>query len=226
MADSKPEEDLSYREKLRLIWWKKGLLAAITIVFTVLLTAGSAVVSDRLKTVWSTAVEKMFDDRMRAYSELLQRADGAVATVALEIGAPSDPADPLAFDVVSATIKTVVKKFCAVYPQSCSGGGGGDIGWDLMAAFDNLDKTRQRYRLLIPNDLNKYVSELVEAMAQVINAHFTAVQRSRDDKAAEEVPSGAFSGNADVRKGWIKVLQTHRQLTDKLRRTLGLEAGG
>jgi len=189
--------------------------STVAAVWTLVTTFITTIAIDRYKTSWSTPQEKLFADRLAAYSDLLSHADSVLSQLSLEIpddiSVPSFPSYKM-----SSVITAANKKQCQVYPQRCPEGGYIDIGSMGFAVdmLESFETARRKYRLLIPEYLDSSLDRFTETTASEIETLLDYEQEKRK------------SNHPDVRRvleGWRASLQAYRQLTKELRKTLGLD---
>jgi len=213
----------SFWTRVALTTYEKLLLALVVALAVAALT----VLSDRLKSVWSTAQDKLFDDRIKAYSELLQDADDAVSEVALTYGVRYSSSDPASFEDWRSIIGAEREKSCKLYPDSCKGSGssGGSIpnGLEIVSSLEKLQEARKMYRLLIPNHLDTYVSNFMLAVARANDVEVAFVTNLRIQKPTEKPSVNSTIDLPEGRESWKNILSTYRALSDELRTTLGLD---
>jgi hypothetical protein len=214
-------DNTSLGSKLFLATYEKLLLAIVVAVAVAAVT----LFSDRLKSVWSTAQDKLFTDRLTAYTELLRDADDAVSEIALTYGVRYSP-DPDSYKSWRSIIGAEKEKTCKLYPSGCSGFGGGSIpdGWEIVRSLDKLQDARDKYRLLIPNDLDTYVGNFMLAVVRANDVEVDYVTNRRNQPEPDYTKGVPTTIDVpEAKESWKNVLSTHRALSDELRTTLGLD---
>jgi hypothetical protein len=214
-------ENGTFRQKVLLSIIDKALLAVVGGAILAVLGAGLTIWSDRMKISWSTAQEKLFDDRKKAYTTLLQNAVDAVLAVAETYQVHRHPEDRFRFEVWPTIVVDLEVDYCRAYADRCGGGSGGSWGDrpNIIAALKKLVTARHEYRLLIPARLDEALQDLMREISEAAHVEFGRVRKIKEGTEKAEAAIQLEEGQ----KAWSKTMAAQRQLTEELRATLGLQ---